>query len=428
MPARPDARPFIVGANHRSAEAALREKLFVEETALATVLESAKAAGLDQAILISTCDRVELIGAAEDPEAAAQTAQRILAERAGKAADVGRGLYRLYDGDAVAHLFRIACALDSQMTGEAQVLGQVKTAVQAAESAGTLGPALGRLTQTTFQLAKRVRSSTRIGEGAVSVAAAAVRVAEDLFGDLTRRRGLMIGLGETGELMAEQFERTGMAALDLTGPARRTKREAARRGRTYVPFEPLAESLATADVVICAAGQGRYMIDRPTAEVALKARRHRPILVLDCGVPRDVDPAVDGLDDLFLYSLADVERLAEKGQLDRKAEAREAAAMVDAAVAEWRRAEAEREGVPGLVALRRHFEQTRTDVLNRHPNADAEEATRLLINRLLHGPSEALRHIAAEGEAADLKDTITVNRVLRRLFGVDADDAKDDET
>jgi glutamyl-tRNA reductase len=135
-------------------------------------------------------------------------------------------------------------------------------------------------------------------------------------------------------------------------------------------------------------------------------------------VPQDVDPETDALEEVFLYTLADIERLAERGQLDRKAEAEEAARMAEAAVIEWRRAQAEREGIPALLALREHFETARADILARHPRADADEATRLLINRLLHRPSEALRDIAGEGGAADLRDTVTVNRVLARLFGV----------
>jgi len=131
-----------------------------------------------------------------------------------------------------------------------------------------------------------------------------------------------------------------------------------------------------------------------------------------------VDPDVGNLADAFLYTLGDIERLAEKGQLDRKAEALEAEAMVEAALTEWRREQAELEGVPGLVALREHFERVRLEVLSRHPNAGPQEATRLVVNRILHEPSEVLRRIAAEGESADLRDTITVNRVLERLFGL----------
>ena len=309
-------------------------------------------------------------------------------------------------------------------SGAATVICDVRDpkSVQAAADAGMVTGELDRLAQAALALAKRVRSTTRIGEGAVSAAAAAVKVAQDLHGDIPRCRALLVGLGETGGLIAAQFQRAGIGVLNLTGPSRRTEREAARRHLSFRPFDTLAEALAVSDIVITAAGQGRYLIDRAAAAAALDLRRSRPILFVDAGIPSDIDPAVDALSDAFLYTLQDIERLAEKGQLDRKAEAREAEAMVDAALSDWRRAQAEREGVPGLVALRDHFDRLRDEVLSRHPNAGPEEATRLLVNRLLHEPSERLRRIAGDGGAADLRDTITVNRVLERLFDLKVQD------
>lgn len=408
-------RAFAVGVSFRTADSGLRDRLYIEEPAMPAFLESARAAGLDAAVALSTCDRIEIVGTAPEGEDACRMAEKLLRARVADSAPDG-AFYRLYDVDAVRHFFRIACALDSQMVGESQILGQLKTAARQAEEAGLMHGEMEPLANAAFALAKRVRGTTRIGEGAVSAAAAAVKVARDLHGNLAKRRALLVGLGETGGLIAEQFQRAGIGVIDLTGPARRTEREARRRGLTYVAFESFADHLHAADVVITAAGQGRYVLDRDMVRKALSARRSKPILVVDAGIPADVDPDVDRLDDAFLYSLNDIERLAEKGQLDRKAEAMEAEAMVDDAVVDWRRAQAEREGVPGLIALRERFDVLRDEVLSRHPNADPAEATRLLVNRLLHEPSETLRAIAADGGAADMRDTITVNRVLERLF------------
>ncbi|NMM43784.1 glutamyl-tRNA reductase [Rhodospirillaceae bacterium KN72] len=411
-------RAFVVGASYRTADSRIRDRLYIEPGAVPDFLATAKAAGLTQAFALSTCDRVEVIGASPDPESACIAAERLLLSRLDGVSAGSDTIYRLSDTDAVRHVFRIAAALDSQMVGESQILGQLKDAVQVAP---TGAGELDRLTQAAFALAKRVRSTTRIGEGAVSAAAAAVKVAQDLHGPLDKCRALLIGLGETGALIADQFLRAGLGVLNLTGPARRTEREAARRGWTYHPFDRLDEALANADIVITAAGRGTYLIDRARMDHASTRRRHKPILVVDAGIPSDVDPDTDRIRDVFLYSLADIERLAEKGQLDRKAEALEAEAMVEAALVDWRRAQAEREGVPGLVALRDHFETLRDEVLRRHPNADPTEATRLLVNRLLHEPSECLREIAKQGSDADLRDTITVNRVLERLFALTLD-------
>lgn len=413
------ARPYIVGANHRTADGRLREQLFIEDANLAETYAALRDGGLAPAALLSTCDRVELHGLATDPEEAAGRAEDFLAARAGVSAQrLDGATYRLYDADAVGHLYRVAAALDSQMVGEAQILGQLKASVARAQDAGTMTAELDRLYQSAFQLAKRVRSQTRIGEGAVSVAAAAVRIAGDLHGALDRRRGLLVGLGDVADVMLEQFARAGLTRIDMTGPSRRTERVAGRQGRNFVPFNRLEAALAESDVVITAGGLGRYLVSTEALDRALDRRRRRPILLIDCGVPQDIDPACDRIEEAFLYTLSDIERLAERGQLDRKAEADEAARMAEAAVIEWRRHQAEREGIPALVALREHFEAARADVLARHPRADAEEATRLLVNRLLHEPSEALRAIAGEGGAADLRDMVTINRVLARLFQV----------
>lgn len=425
--AAPPDRPFAVGASFRTADSRIRDRLFIEPGAIPDLLQDGKKAGLTSLMALSTCDRVELIGTAGDVETACRSAEALLRTRL-DGVSATEAFYRLYDTDAVRHVFRIASALDSQMVGESQILGQFKDAVQASTEAGFLHGELDRLTQAGFSLAKRVRSTTRIGEGAVSAAAAAVKVAQDLHGSMKRCRALLVGLGETGWLIAEQFQRAEIGTLDLTGPSRRTEREAARRGLPFRGFDDLDQALALSDIVITAAGQGRYLVDRDGLAKALSARRSKPILVIDAGIPADVDPAVDSLADAFLYTLEDVERLAEKGQLDRKAEALEAEAMVESAVADWRRGQAEREGVPGLVALREHFDRLRDEVLMRHPNAGPEEATRLLVNRLLHEPSERLRAIAGDGAAADLRDTITVNRVLERLFDLHVtEDGKEEE-
>lgn len=414
---QPTERPFAVGVSFRTADSRVRDKLYIDALSVPETLSRGRdEQGLTALMVLSTCDRVEVIGAAYDPESAAEAAERLLLTRLAGETLPSRAVYRLHDTDAVRHVFRIASALDSQMVGESQILGQLKDAIQAARDTGTLNGELDRLVKTSLSLAKRVRSTTKIGEGSVSVAAAAVRVAQDLHGDLKEARALLIGLGETGSLIAEQFQRSRIGTLDITGPSRRTEREAGRRGLRFIPFARLSDALVSADIVITSADTGRYVLDKENLELVLDLRRRKPVLILDVGVPSDVDPAVDSLADAFLYRLSDVERLAEKGQMDRHAEAQEAEAMIEGAVLEWRRSLAEQEGIPGLVALRDHFETLRSDVLARHPNADGAEATRLLVNRLLHAPSETLRDIAQEGEPAEFRDILTVNRVVERLF------------
>lgn len=413
------SRPIIVGASFRTAQAGLREQFYLDQAARQEAYQALRALDLPQAVILSTCDRVEIVACASDEEKATQALEGFFAKRVGRSPkQVSDQLFRYRDEEAVQHFFDVICALDSNMIGEAQILGQVKEAVAEAQAAGMVGPDLDEMLQAGFNLAKRVRSQTKIGEGAVSVASAAIRFARDLHGDLSGCRGLLIGLGETGLLMHEQFSHAGLDQWMLTSSARRTERMAGRLNCHFVPWDKLASGLARADVVVTAAGTGRFLVTLPQIRQAVKERRHKPIFLLDAGVPADIDPALEEESDAFLYTLEDIERLAERGQLDRKDAAEEARRITREAVAEFRHAQAEKEGIPALIALRTLFNQTRDGVLADHPNADASEATRLLVNRLLHRPSEALRGMAGEGDAADFRDTITVNRVLERMFGI----------
>ncbi|RED48063.1 glutamyl-tRNA reductase [Aestuariispira insulae] len=414
-------RPVIVGASYRTVPSGTRDKLYLDRAARQSLQEKLRRDGIDQALILSTCDRVEVLICSPDGEPHCQQVQRHLAAHAGlsfgKISDL---LYRLYDDEAVSHLFTVICALDSHMIGEAQIFGQVKEAITESQEADMIGTELADLSNSAVALAKRVRSQTRIGEGAISVASAAVRLARDLHGNLADCRALLIGLGETGLLLREQMQLAGLTGWMMAGSARRTERMAAKIGAHFTPTEQLPAALEQADLVVTAAGNGRYLIDVEMAETIIRARRRKPVLFLDCGIPADIDPGLDALDDVFLYGLSDIEQLAEKGQLDRQEAAEEARQMVREAVGDYRRIQAEKDGIPMLVTLRRHFELIRANLLADHPNASAEEATRLLVNRLLHQPSEALRALAGQGDAADLRDTITVNRVLEQLFDLAA--------
>ncbi len=420
---RENPRYAVVGASHHTADAAFRDRLFVDDEARAELLARLRDGGIDQAVVLSTCDRVEFHVAVPDPETGVRAIEDVVAARTGRRhATVEEQVFRRYDQDAVRHIFRVACALESQVIGESQVLGQVKHAFAQSRDAAMVGTDLDTLYQATFSLAKQVRTETRIGEGAVTVASAAVQIARDLHGDPAKMRLLVIGLGDTGALLLEQFRLAGVQDCVLTGPSRRTERAAVRAQCHFTPFEALPGALAEADAVITASGTGRYLVDRALAVGALRQRRGVPVILFDCGSPEDVDPAVDDLDDAFRYTLADLERMARDGKFGRHEQAHDAARMVDERVLSFQKSLAAQEGIPGLVALRQHFEDVRRHVVEHHAHADAEEATRLLINHLLHSPSKVLREVAAQGGVADLRDTITVNRVVARLFDLQLED------
>ncbi len=417
----------LVGANHRSASLALRERLLVEEAEFGVVFERLRAAGIGQALLLSTCDRVEVHAIHDDAGAAAAAITGVLAERAGlDAAALAADLYTREGEAAVRHLFAIVSSLDSLVIGEPHVLGQVKASHRAAQAAGMIGGELDTLLQAAYGVAKRVRSETSIGERPVSIAAAAVEVAREIHGDLGARGGLLIGLGEMGELVAGKLREAGLGRLLVTHRTSARAESLARRlDANVVPFEPLAEALAAADVVVTGVGLGTYVVTRELVREALRRRRQRPVFVIDLAVPRDADPEIDRLDGVFLYDTGDLEGVAQAGLAEREAASAEAWRLVEEGIAGFRRGRSMRAATPAVSALRARFEAARAEVLAGAHGADAAEATRLLVNRLLHEPSEALRALAADVGAEERE---AVEQALTRLFRLDraADDGKEE--
>ena len=424
-PTERSAEFVVVGVNHRTGTAALRERLFVEEAALPELLERLRAAGIAQAVALSTCDRIEVQAAHDDAATASDRIAEVLAGQAGVApAALAAQTYRLSGAAAVRQILAVAASLDSVVIGEPQVLGQVKASHRLARAAGMVGSELEACLRAAYATAKRVRRETAIGERAVSIAAAAAELARSVQGDLGRCGALLIGAGEIGELMVEQLRRAGLARLTVAHPsAPRAERIAHRLGCHHIPLDEVGAALPAADVVVAALGSGRHVVTAPMVGAALKARRQRPVLLIDAAVPGDIEPAVGGLDEAFLYDLEDLERVAMQGRATRVAATEAAWAIVDEAVAAFLRERAERVAVPAVVALRRHFESLRAEVLA-GTGDDAAEATRRLINRLLHDPSEALRRMAGEAAA----EAAAGERLLRRLFGfADPDDEEERE-
>ena len=418
MPAeRPAPEPFVVGATHRSSTIALRDRLFIDEAAAPDLFRRLAEAGVTQALVMSTCDRVEVQGVSETPAAAIDAVLAVLAARAGEQPDAIAGDFDMLTGEAaVRRIFGVAASLESQVIGEPQVLGQVKESHRLASRHGMVGPELESLLQAAYMAAKRVRTETPIAERSVTLASGAVQLARDLHGDLSDVSGLILGLGDMGDLIGGQLRLAGLSRTVLTGPSRRSEAEARRMGCNFVPFDALDDALAEADIVVTASGAGRYLVTVEAMERALQRRMHRPVLVIDGGVPGDVEPAVHELDDAFVYTLDDLEQVARQGRAGREAAAEEAWRIVEAEVAAWRRSRAERGAVPTLVALRGHFEAMRDEVLAANPGADAAEATRRLVNRLLPSPSETLRGIAGSAGA----DSDEAARLVTRLFGLAA--------
>ena len=409
-----------LGLNHQTAPVALRERVAFSREALPDALRALRQIpGVSEAALISTCNRSEIYAVLE-PGAQAG-AREFLARAHGLAAqNLDEFLYCHEDGAAVRHLYRVASGLDSMVLGEPQVLGQVKEAYQCARAAGALGPALERLFQSSFAVAKRVRTDTRIGASPVSVAYAAVRLASRVFGDFRRVTALLVGAGDTIELAARHLNDSGIGRLVV---ANRTYANAEALAQTFgaqpLRLAELGRHLAEADLVVCSTASRTPIITREQVEAALELRRRRPMLFIDLAVPRDVEATVAELPDVFLYGIDDLGDVIADSLRSRQEAAREGELIVDLQLEHylswWRGYD--RHGA--LKKLREHAERERDAIVARaraelaHGRAPGEVMDRLahaLTNKLLHLPSINLRAAALRGDAELL-------RAAERLFG-----------
>lgn len=419
------AIPLVVGANQRSSSLATRDRLYVEDHDQPAFLDALRREGLAQALVVSTCDRVEVHAVDCDPDEAGRRIAVVLARHAGLAADEIEGqLYVLSGAQAVRHVFAVAASLESTVIGEPHVLGQIKESHRASRRASMSGGELEALMQRAYAVAKRVRSETSVGAGAVSVATATVDLAKGVLGDLDRSACLMIGTGELGAMLADALRTAGLGRLSVTD-TRPARADAVARalGCHALPIEELADWLADADIVLGCLGSRTPAVTAKMTRAALRRRRNRPMVFVDTAIPGDIDPLADRLDALFLYTLDDLERVARDGRVAREGALEAARRIVDEAAAAFLQERAERAAIPALERLRGHFEGVRLQALE-DAGGDADRATRLLVNRLLHDPMQRLRHIAGQDERAREELTL-IEELLGRLFrAADRDDGR----
>ncbi|QCU72691.1 glutamyl-tRNA reductase [Luteimonas yindakuii] len=394
---------LALGINHQSAPVALRERVAFADHVLPETLRSLRALPqVREAALLSTCNRTELYAVADDGGHALAQWLTLRPD-----ADLSAYLYVHQGGDAARHLFRVATGLDSLVLGEPQILGQVKQAWAAAREAGTLGSELDRLFQHAFVTAKRARSETRIGNSPVSVASLAVRLAQESFTRLPESTVLLIGAGETIELAARHLVQANVQRLLV---ANRTLAHAqalaSRHGGVALPLEELDRHLSQADLVFSATASREPILHRAQVDAALRARRHKPMLLMDLAVPRDIAPDVAELKDAYLYTVDDLERAVEDNRRNRREAADAAEAIIDLQVTRYHEVLAASAFNAPLRLLREHGEQARSEALararqqlaaGRDPEAVLEHLAHSLTNRLLHLPTAAVRETAASG-------------------------------
>ena len=409
---------FTLGINHRTAPLTLREQVAFHAEELRQALSDLTSSGrVLEAAILSTCNRTELYCQADDPQAAA----RWLAEyRRISLGEIESCLYTHPDRDAVRHIFRVACGLDSMVLGEPQILGQMKEAVRIAREAGALGTTLNKLFQQSFSVAKDVRSSTAIGANIVSMAAASVHLAERIFGNIAEQRVLFIGAGEMIGLCAAHFAAQQPQQIVIANRTVDRGRELAERyGGTAIRLEDVAERLAEFDIVVSCTASQLPIIGLGLVERAIKARRHRPVFMVDLAVPRDVEIEVGELDDVFLYTVDDLAQIVESGLESRQSAVIDAEAIVDVRVDDFLQWLHTRESVPLIRALRDNAERMRRHEMEHalkllgkgeNPEAVLEQLSQRLTNKYLHAPTQALNQ--AENRREEMQALVT------RLFNL----------
>jgi glutamyl-tRNA reductase len=416
---------FVVGLSWRTAPVAVRERLAFREEELESAIKQLAVAPVGEAMLISTCNRVEVYGVG-DEGSAARVKAALAHSRGVPLKEVDPVLYA-YGGDgAIRHVFRVASALDSLVLGEAQILGQLKDAYRLAGAAGTSGPVLGRCLERAFGVAKRVRSETQIARGAANVSTVAVDLAHKVFGDLRGKRVLVVGAGKMSTLAARHLRNAGVEEIVVTNRSpEKAIRLAEEIDGVSRPWADLEAQLVLADVVLSSTGAREPVLTVPMFKKVTKARRYKPIVVIDIAVPRDADPAIAARDGVYLFDIDDLERVVAANLAERAKAAEQAMRIVEHEATQFQQWLRSQRVVPTIRALREHFEQVAAaevqktlDLLRKKElPADArDEAVRrlgsLIVAKLLHQPQMALKETDAALVDARIEATAA-------LFGID---------
>lgn len=415
----------LMGLNHTTAPVAVRERLAFSEAALANALERFRSPDVEELVILSTCNRVEFYMQGPDAAACLASCENFVADfHALEPQDFASCLYRMKELEAVRHLFRVAASLDSMVLGEPQILGQVKAAYYAARDAGRTATVFHYLFERAFNVGKAARNETGISDHAVSVSYAAVQLARKIFEDLRQRTVMVLGAGETSELAARHFVRQGVAEVFVANrtPARAEKLAQSLSAKAIL-WEEFPEHLARADIIVSSTSAPSVIITPGMVQEVVRARRGRAMFFIDIAVPRDIDPAVNGLENVFLYDIDGLENVVAANRREREQEALAAEDLVWREVRNFQRWLATRDVVPTIVALRLQAEATRLTELDKALSklGPLEERERRVIealtvaitNKFLHPPTVRLKRCASTGQAHEEA------QLIRDLFDLD---------
>jgi glutamyl-tRNA reductase len=402
----------LIGINYKTAPIELREKIAISRDELPeTTRALAAIPGVTECMIVSTCNRVELLAAVEGPDTDLTS---FLHRHFGlDPALLAPHIYKQNDRDAVRHLFRVASSLDSMVVGEPQILGQVKEAFAVARASGTVAGQLEHLLQSAFAAAKKVRSETEIGSSSVSIASVAVELARKIFGSLQGRTVFLVGAGKMSELAARHLVQQGAGAILVSN---RTQERAHRMAEEFsgrvIPFDDLYDAASDADIVISSTGAPHPIFRREHGQRFMQRRRNKPMFFIDIAVPRDVDPAMGQLEGIFVYDIDDLQTVAAAHIAERSREASDAETLIAGEVERFHQRQRTVNVAPAIVALQRQAEdirqaelkrmQVRLGALTAEQAAAVESLTRGLVNKFLHPPMQALKQAARDGDQVRL--------------------------
>ena len=414
---------LITGLSHHTAPVEVRERLAFEENTLLEALDRLRRRpGMIEGMILSTCNRVEVAVTAEEQSDAEGSIERFLAESRSVEPDwMSPYLYRYHGPDAIRHLFRVASSLDSMVVGEPQILGQLKSAYALAKECGAISGYLDLVMTRAFNVAKRVRTETEIGTSAVSVSYAAVELARDIFGSLAGKRVLLAGAGKMAESAARHLRRAGVSDILVTNRTRsRADLLAEEFQGQVVPYEDFVGMLPEIDILLTSSGAPHYILTREQMRVVISRRRNRPMFLIDIAVPRNIEPSVNQLDNVFLYDIDDLDRVVKSNLQARQNVAQQAEEIITEEVERMVLRLKTREVTPTIISLQEQLEQLRAAEIERargklgaltpQQEEAIEALTRGIINKIAHGPITEMRRKASDPDGIHLMNTI------RKLF------------
>ena len=418
-------KPVVIGLNHNTADIDVREKFAFSGPKLEEGLRAFRELPeVEEGIILSTCNRVELYAHVKDAEHALQSIKTFLSTFHNIRQDsLEHALYVHEDIDAVRHIFRVASSLDSMVIGEPQILGQIKDAYELALHKKTTGILLNKLMKKAISVAKRVRTETRIAENAVSISFSAVELARKIFTDLSEKVCMLLGAGEMAELAARHLMNNGIKEVLVSNRTYERGCELAKdfHGRA-VRFESFIQEMVTTDIVICSTGAPTYIVTKKQMQKVMKERKHSQVFLIDISVPRNIDPAVNDLENVYLYNIDDLQGVVDANLFERQKEAEKAEKIIDEEMETFLKWQSSLDSVPTIRALRARAEEIKSEELSKLLNKmtgigeqDKEAIEYMatsLVNKLIHPPTAALK------ESSEDKEIIVA--LIQKLYGIDA--------